>query len=581
MFENLQEYYEYIEKDSSLSQDYNISHSLIKLRDKTEEKELKSHCSYELFFTDYLISGGQLKPKMSVNEEHYPNFALFDDDLEYIKLRAKNVLNPKYKAKYNQLLWESRHKHNDYTKQAIENYLLFLKDISIPPDDYLSHNIFEDYFKNLFILCQTANYKKEEARQILLSLLDTKKINGYKECSLMKFITEEGKKIDAVTLQTFFDYSTKVIEGNIYPDFIGDYLQLLVILCQKINLSPKPYHNKLAEFHIAQSQRREESFVVHVFYLKALAEYKKAGNKEKIEEVSILLEKAKRNINFKTVKTEFTDEKLQEFWEEVIKMIDKITEQCSSKNIYEYVMLSPNIFPKAEVLNQNVRPVMLDLVSTMTFDINKNVSGKQKGGINGYFLYIQNFSIQHLQMIFAKGIKNGKISFESLIEFLKNNTWYGQDFTFTNADGEIEGFDWIELLSPSLSSFFTQSEIDIKTNKNNNQGYILAIDSLVIKFEGLLREFSRNIGAQIIEYKEDGTEARISFDRLLDNEKLKEIVDNDDITLFKFLFTSDGMNLRNNIAHSFYQTKNYSPAIMFLLIAALLKLGNYKFGEKE
>lgn len=184
-------------------------------------------------------------------------------------------------------------------------------------------------------------------------------------------------------------------------------------------------------------------------------------------------------------------------------------------------------------------------------------------------------------MVFLKGIKNGKVSFETLIDFLMKHSWYGQDFTFTNADGETEGFNWIELLSPSLLNFFTQSEIDIKLNKNSNQGYILAIDSLVIKFEGLLREFSRNIGAQTIEIKDNGTEERISFEKLLENEKIKELVPKDDIALFKFLFTSDGMNLRNNIAHCFYTTKNYSPATMFLLIAALLKLGNYKFKPKE
>ncbi len=583
MFESLESYYEYLEKDSSLLLDYNISNSLLKLRDKAEEKELKSYCSYELYFTDYTINNGEIRPKISYTSgESYPNFTLFDDDLKYIKARAENIKNPKYKAKYNHLLWESKHKHNDYAKQAIDNYVLFLQNTYIPLDDNLSHHSFENYFKNLFIIAQTTNYKKLETIQILLSLLGSKKINGFKEFSLMKFISEEGKKVETSTLQTFLTYSNKVIEGFVYPDLIGEYLQLLIILCQKLNVSPKPYHNKLAEFHIAQSQnQKEESFVVHDFYLKALAQYQKAGNKEKIEEVTVLLEKAKRNINFKTVKTEFTDERLQQLWEGIIKITDELTEKHPSKDIYEYIMLSLNIFPKAEVLNANVRPVMFDLVSVMTFDINKNVSGKEKIGINTYFLHIQNFSIQHLWMVFSKGIKNGKVSFESLIEFLQNHSWYGQDFTFTNADGEIDGFNWIQLLSPSLSSFFNQSEIDIKTSKNNSQGYILGIDSLVIKFEGLLREFSRNIGAQIIEYKEDGTEARISFDKLLDNEKLKALVPNDDIALFKFLFTSEGMNLRNNIAHCFYKTRNYSPATMFLLIAALLKLGNYKFDLKS
>jgi len=85
------------------------------------------------------------------------------------------------------------------------------------------------------------------------------------------------------------------------------------------------------------------------------------------------------------------------------------------------------------------------------------------------------------------------------------------------------------------------------------------------------------IGAQTIEIKDDGTEERIGFEKLLDNEKLKTLIPEDDIAFFKFLFTSKGMNLRNNVAHCFYKTKNYTSDVMLLLIVALLRLGNCKF----
>ena len=121
-----------------------------------------------------------------------------------------------------------------------------------------------------------------------------------------------------------------------------------------------------------------------------------------------------------------------------------------------------------------------------------------------------------------------------------------------------------------------QSEIDIKTNTNSSSGYIVSIDSLVLKFEGILREFSRYNGAQTIDIKENGTQERTSFEKFLEDEKIKELMPKDDIALFKFLFTSEGINLRNNIAHCFFKSKDYSKKIMMLLICALLKLGNHK-----
>ena len=69
------------------------------------------------------------------------------------------------------------------------------------------------------------------------------------------------------------------------------------------------------------------------------------------------------------------------------------------------------------------------------------------------------------------------------------------------------------MILPSLDSFFKQSEVDLKLHKNNPLGYILSIDSLTLKFEGVLRAFSRQIGAQTIEIKENGTQERIYFDK--------------------------------------------------------------------
>jgi hypothetical protein len=400
----------------------------------------------------------------------------------------------------------------------------------------------------------------------------------------MEFIVENGKKIDSSITQTFFDYSNKSIE-KLDSRVLESYLNLLVILSQKLKLPTNEFHEKLGDYHISQLKtEKNQGFIAHHYYANALEEYKKASNKEKMEQIAVLLEQAKKSIDLKKVSFEMEDENfnrvLNQWWDSIKEKTSQLIDEGNDKDIYSYLILE-KLFPTADKLKEEVSTPFLDLVTTMAFDINKNVSKKKTSGINPYSLQINNFSVQHIWLVFSKGIKSGKISFESLIEYLKNNSWYGQDFTYLDTNNETQGFNWIELLSPSLQSFFVQTEIDIKTSKHNPQGYILAIDSFVLKFEGLFREFSRMIGAQTIEIKENGTEERINFDKLLDNEKLKALIPEDDIAFFKFLFTYDGMNLRNNIAHSFFTTKNYTSAVMLLLIIALLRLGNNKLETKE
>lgn len=584
-YQNLDEYYDYLENDTNFNySDLNTYKYITALRDKINDKNLKKFCSYELFFTDFSIEKGVHVPKFQSGANAYQTLELFDDNFDYVKIRAKSVNNPKYKAKYNHLLWLSPQKQIDFAKQAIENYLLLLQNSSFPVNDNLQCYSFAEYFKNLLILCQTVNYQKNKVIQYFVSLLEVDKLNDFTKYSLMEFIVESIKKIDPSITQTFFDYSKKSIE-NLDSWILESYLNLLVILSQKLKLPPNEFHEKLGDYHISQLKtEKNQGFIAHYYYANALEEYKKANIKEKIEQTAVLLEQAKKTIDLKKISFELEDEKVNKALNQWLNFTKEKTTQLiekgNDKDIYEYLILG-NIFPNATTLNEEIKPIMLDLASIMTFDINKNISKNKSGVINPYSIHINNFSIHHIWLVVSKGIKSGKISFESLIDYLKNNSWYGQDFTYLDTNNETQGFNWIELLSPSLQSFFIQTEIDIKTNSHNPKGYILAIDSLVLKFEGLLRELSRMIGAQTIEIIGNVTEERIKFDKLLDNEKIKTLIPEDDIAYFKFLFTSIGMNLRNNTAHCFFKTQNYTSAIMLLLIVALLRLGNYKLETKE
>lgn len=255
----------------------------------------------------------------------------------------------------------------------------------------------------------------------------------------------------------------------------------------------------------------------------------------------------------------------------------ELTENNNSDTIYEYLILVKNIFPKASMLEQFTKPQAFDLVTTITFDKNKNVSVNNSKGINSYHTYFQLFTLEHLKQIFFKGQSSGKINYDTLKEYIENNTWYNDVNVITDSDEKDCSFKWIDFILPPLKLFFEQSEKDIENNSHTHEGYILTIDSLCLKFEGVLRDFSNKIGAQVIEADVSKTEMRIKFDNLFDNEKFVKIVPEDDIAFLKFLFTSKGINLRNNIAHCFYAPKDYSASIVWLLICAFLKLGNYKF----
>lgn len=171
-FQNLDEYYDYLENDTKFQYlDLNTYKYITILRDKSDDENTKKLCSYELFFADFSIKKGVHIPKFQSGTNVYPTLELFDDNFDYIKTRANKVENPKYKAKYYHLLWLSPIKHIDFAKQAIECYLLLLQNSSFSVEDNLQCYSFGNYFKNLFILSQKVSYKKDEVIDCLVSLL--------------------------------------------------------------------------------------------------------------------------------------------------------------------------------------------------------------------------------------------------------------------------------------------------------------------------------------------------------------------------------------------------------------------------
>lgn len=67
---------------------------------------------------------------------------------------------------------------------------------------------------------------------------------------------------------------------------------------------------------------------------------------------------------------------------------------------------------------------------------------------------------------------------------------------------------------------------------------------------------------------------------ILENEVILKYFNEDDRLFFEYVFSDKGgLNLRNDIAHCFYNENQYGPSNMLLLIAVLLRLAKYDIKE--
>ena len=150
MFNNLQEYYNYLDSDTCYKEVIGLSSNLKPILNNLETEEEKKKCSFEICFQDFHFRSGEYIPLFASGENCYPALEQFND-LDYLKQRALNCSNHKYKAKYIHLLY---HKTNDKREavKAIDSYFELLKTSILDLKDNLEIRGFLDTFDNLIFL---------------------------------------------------------------------------------------------------------------------------------------------------------------------------------------------------------------------------------------------------------------------------------------------------------------------------------------------------------------------------------------------------------------------------------------------
>ncbi|HND86599.1 MAG TPA: DUF4209 domain-containing protein, partial [Pseudobdellovibrionaceae bacterium] len=192
-----------------------------------------------------------------------------------------------------------------------------------------------------------------------------------------------------------------------------------------------------------------------------------------------------------------------------------------------------------------------------------------------YGLYIGLHVAPLLQMIFSYGILQNKINHNTLIQYFLTHSWLGQDLEESSSFGNSRQYNWLGVLAPALLEYFVQKEASLKS-PNAFTNYVLCIDSLTLKFEGILRDFAKRSGTSTLIPGRDGQMREAFTEDLLAMDEIKAMFGEDDLLFFRFVFTSAGNNLRNDIAHCFFRFQNYREEHFLLVLAAILRFAKYQ-----
>jgi hypothetical protein len=171
------------------------------------------------------------------------------------------------------------------------------------------------------------------------------------------------------------------------------------------------------------------------------------------------------------------------------------------------------------------------------------------------------------------------------MDFLETNSWYGKNITKNAPSNQTITYNWLNLIAPSINEYFIQMQVHF-SQPEYPPDFVLAMDSLTLKIEGLVRDICIFSGVTTFYQTNDKQGRNIVKEKdinwLLREEPIKTLFDEDDLLFFKYvLIEKAGINLRHKIAHCLMSYSEYNILNMHLLILVLFKIGRYDFVKSD
>ena len=606
--------YEHLENHAS---NYRYSHQISDLfkpliekygEEKDSINEKKAHIEREAFL--FHIIDGELNPTFTRNtsegELKFPDFAKWDEEsFQYIMERLEATKNPVLSARYAHILWESPHKHGKYAEIAIDSYLelveVWTEKDKANPDDHYGLSVI-DTIKTAYYLARNSNNQKR-LKKIISKIKELLKDYPYVSKSafvLRRFLLDlmlEEKNISVENLKDVNDIAFEVYKKVRDQNQNHQAIMMLEIgqkLSNKIGDTKHDWNRLIAEEYekLMKSNAKGNPLAAISFYEKARLYYGRVNADKKIGELDKIYDELRKNVKYTEFKTKIDLSTFSDF----LKDLSEKIKNWEFSDVIGTLVTSDDILPSYNMVKEYSEKILKEnplrkYISTSLVDERGHTADRFTSDeeilnhqiLQNYGRQLQMIKRHLINTIIVEAIRNGKFTYDELVKFLKNNSWVGKSLPRRISASEEIKYSWLDVISPSLKVFF--EKVNIMLSTESTPDFVLPMDSLILKIEGLIRDICRSLGVTTYFHRETprGTMIREKdLHALLNEDKIKELFSADELFFFKYILVEQaGFNLRHKVAHSLIIFQEYNLSIMNLLLIIFLRIAKYNFKLKD
>lgn len=577
----------------------NLSTQFQKLRDEYERNKnnvLLQKCQIELEVQSFVFVDGKANPQFIMNGP-FPDLANYQDhDLTYLKDRHDKIANPTLKARYAHLLWDSKMRHSDFAKSAVDSYLLSIQQIRDfeleAPKKSRGHRI-TNSIKSLWHLSKAISYKKDEATSLIkdtfLNYDYDNPSSSSVRLSIINLVMENWKDLGAALYPHIEPvFTIQRTKTDIWGAM--DWLRTLGVVNNKSKLQSVDWKLELAGVYeeLAKAFEKEKNPASTEYIGQALELYKSLKNIAKVAELEKWYDQSKKSIRLGSYSQSIDLTESAKAASEYAK--DLLKEHGTG--IFNFLRDNADLIPKiGEISNERKaafeeNAILQDIPQVVVDHRGNNVEHfttaeeiAEFWDLRTYGFHIECNSGLLLRSIFLQGIKDNVITADSFEAYLKNETWLSTERKISSPKVDTDEL-LLDLIVPSIR-YFIKETCEAVTNTKYRPDFVLCCDSLGVKIEGLLRSICEQHNEVTFFMKDDKSGRKIvneqDINSLLYSRTVKNLFSEDQLYFLRFILVEKmGMNWRHKVAHSLSFKHEYSFNLMVLLTMCLLIIAKRK-----
>lgn len=556
--------------------------------------QIEIHCrAYEIYGSNSFAHAYSLDPTTNQVTQH-PDIARENREaIDYIRLRAKESTSPLLQARYNHLLWSvlpSREKKSygisaaNHYSQAIQEYHTYICKLKGSINEDRGMYQVARLHENLIAICDHFKLNELAEKVSKFLLFEAPGISFSLKCNILSAMVNRPKLFKpgsfAMTLSIFEAELRKKKKPS--DDFlmVNTFLNTAIKIAAKTNSDVRKWYRAKGHAYLRLSKAISDPqrFWIAIDQCSfAIEAYRMAGDHRGKKQAEKLYAELKPKVKLSAVKVRFSIEArgaYKEYDDHVKSVADRWLTQ-SPEQIYFYLGTGAYL-PQLGTVKKKGQASFTEFATLIAFDKNKNVARpkdeKKRNEWESYAEDIRFTMLPFLRHLLIPGIKTGHLTAQYFLKYLTEHTWIGQPYISVDLGGKKVQLNWLEHLAPALIEFFNQVRA-WESSDYYTPNFILCIDSMTLKMEGLLRNFFQRNKMPTSTNRQGKGMQEIYIHQLIEEASMRKYFKAADIKFFKYLFSNEGgTNLRNNIAHCFYHPLEYHPDKMLLLIAALMRL---------